>query len=148
MPDTQSHKQCSKCKEFKLPSAYYVNRITCKQCHAAIGRRWVNTENGRQLIRQAQARFRKTEHGKEKARREARNYRINNPIKYRARMALAHAVRMGRVYRPDSCSQCGISCKPEAHHHNGYSAEHRIDVIWLCKSCHTKLACCGSGPRR
>jgi hypothetical protein len=58
------------------------------------------------------------------------------PEKYRARKTLYEHVSRGTLKRPDSCSQCGIKCKPEGHHPD-YSK--RLEVIWLCHRCHRKF---------
>jgi hypothetical protein len=53
-----------------------------------------------------------------------------------------HAVRTGKLVKPDICEKCG--CTPprrrdgrsliQGHHHRGYSRP--LDVRWLCHSCH------------
>lgn len=63
------------------------------------------------------------------------NKRCQIAKKY-ARVAVQHAVRVGKLERPSKCASCGCDCKTEAHHHNGYSRANRLDVIWLCKKCH------------
>jgi len=90
-------------------------------------------------MRQSAKKYSQTERGKEQNRKDATTYRNRNPLKFRTRLALANSVRKGRIQRPATCSGCGLSCKPEAHHHLGYSVEHRFDVVWLCKSCHTEV---------
>jgi len=52
---------------------------------------------------------------------------------YKARQAVARAVKSGRLVRPDFCSRCDVSCKPEGHHHD-YSKP--LEVEWLCDDCH------------
>lgn len=44
-----------------------------------------------------------------------------------------HAIRYGRLSRPDQCERCGKKCHPDGHHHD-YSKP--LDVEWLCRSCH------------
>lgn len=44
-----------------------------------------------------------------------------------------HAIRYGRLVRPDHCERCGEKCYPDGHHHD-YSKP--LDVEWLCRSCH------------
>lgn len=68
------------------------------------------------------------------ARKSAAEQRKNNPERVLARNAVYRAVRSGRLVRPDRCSKCGTKCKPNAHHHKGY--QDRLNVIWLCVSCH------------
>lgn len=54
----------------------------------------------------------------------------------RARAAVWKAVGSGAVAVPGACEACGASGDLEAHHHQGYTAEHAIDVRWLCGPCH------------
>jgi len=68
-----------------------------------------------------------------------RKYRRLQKQKVAARMAIYKRVANGRIKRPEVCSDCGITCIPEAHHHKGYEREHRLDVIWLCQMCHKRL---------
>ena len=54
------------------------------------------------------------------------------------------AIRRGELVPHTVCEQCGKSATKngrtlDAHHHNGYSLEHILDVQWLCRSCHSKL---------
>ena len=55
---------------------------------------------------------------------------------YQARWAVRNAIRRRQLVRPDSCSQCRTSCKPQAHH---FDYKRELDVIWLCKKCHTAV---------
>lgn len=59
--------------------------------------------------------------------------RVQNPEKVAARKAVYHALKMGTLIRPDSCSSCGKSGKPQAHHPD-YSR--KLNVQWLCARCH------------
>ena len=57
--------------------------------------------------------------------------------KWPARSAVQYALRKGRLVKPESCERCGRSgVKLNGHHHKGYDKEHRLDVQWLCSSCH------------
>lgn len=62
-----------------------------------------------------------------------------NPEKQPARIAVSRAIKSGKITRPDNCSICGILCKPQAHHKNGYSKNHYLDIDWVCRSCHEKI---------
>ena len=56
-----------------------------------------------------------------------------------AQQAVTHAVRIGKLIRPETCSRCGgRGRRIEAHHHAGYERENRLNVEWLCSSCHGK----------
>jgi len=60
--------------------------------------------------------------------------RLRYPEKYKARSAVRNAIRDGRLTRPNECSSCNVSCKPEGHHDN---YDEPLNVRWLCKACHT-----------
>lgn len=53
-------------------------------------------------------------------------------------VAVCRAVRRGVLVRPAVCDCCGQPGRIEAHHHHGYDVAYRLDVVWLCKSCHTQ----------
>lgn len=65
-----------------------------------------------------------------------REYRKLHHEKMAAYWAVKYAVKWGHLLKPETCSRCGLHGKIQGHHHNGYSQEHRLDVIWLCRSCH------------
>jgi hypothetical protein len=51
--------------------------------------------------------------------------------------AVRTALRSGGLVRPSACEDCGRTVVGvHAHHHKGYEAEHRLDVVWLCWDCH------------
>lgn len=60
--------------------------------------------------------------------------RRRHPDRTRARVALAYAVRSGRLVR-GSCAECG-EARTEAHHHAGYARENWLVVAWLCRTHH------------
>ena len=72
-----------------------------------------------------------------KARRLAANqaYRARNREKYKAHGTLNNGVRDGKITRPNSCSDCGVTCVPHGHHED-YSKP--LDVVWVCDPCHKK----------
>jgi site-specific DNA-methyltransferase (adenine-specific) len=59
---------------------------------------------------------------------------------YEAYKAVRRALRTGELVRPVNCEQCGETeiVGSHAHHPNGYSPEHALDVIWLCRLCHNR----------
>lgn len=59
-----------------------------------------------------------------------RRHRENNPEKWKARQAVAHALRSGRL-RKQPC-RCGAT-KVQAHHAD-YSKP--LEVEWVCFACH------------
>jgi transcriptional regulator with XRE-family HTH domain len=52
-----------------------------------------------------------------------------------ARARLNHAVRMGKLKRPDECERCGADSRLVEAHHADYSRP--LDVEWLCPACHS-----------
>jgi len=75
-----------------------------------------------------------------KAGLRVKSYRVRNPHKRSAHMAVKHALERGQLVRPVTCSgtlgYAQINCtrdRPGAHH-DDYSRP--LDVIWLCRTCH------------
>lgn len=81
---------------------------------------------------------------------QAREYQVTTrratPSAYRAHNAVASAIVSGCLVPPTVCSACQTQSPLtklgrrtiEAHHHLGYEPEYKLDVIWLCKSCHKR----------
>lgn len=117
---TLTNKRCSGCK-LTLPIAnFYANKSTrdgfggeCKTCHDARA---------------------KTDSGKETRKRVARTQRAKHPEKERARTALRHAVRDGKITK-EPCRYCG-DLRSQGHHED-YSKP--LDVIWVCDPCHKTI---------
>ncbi len=55
------------------------------------------------------------------------------PEKDKARKLVRQAIKTKKIIPPDVCSQCGKSCRPEAHHED-HSRPFYIN--WLCDECH------------
>ena len=47
-----------------------------------------------------------------------------------------HAIEMGELEAPSTCSQCGREAKIKAHHAD-YTKP--FEIVWLCQSCHGLL---------
>ena len=63
-------------------------------------------------------------------------YRQMYPEKNRARQSVYEAIKSGKLTKPNKC----IVCNKERYitaHHKDYN--NRLDVLWLCASCHKKL---------
>lgn len=85
-----------------------------------------------------------------KERQDARSYETKRKQQWReknrpadramrcAHFAVERAIKAGRLVRPKKCFTCKKRGKVEAHHHRGYGKVHRLDVLWLCPSCHRK----------
>ena len=62
-----------------------------------------------------------------------RQFRKNNPDKYKAHTSVAFAVKSGKLVKPESCQSCG--CFGIIHgHHDDYAKP--LEVMWLCVPCH------------
>lgn len=77
-----------------------------------------------------------TEAGKEAHARAKRKWEAKNPIKRLASTIVGHAVRDGRLIKPDACEACGIKPKRLHGHHDDYA--YPLVVRWLCPGCHSK----------
>lgn len=130
-------KPCKDCKQVLPLSEYYAHPMMadghlnkCKECVKARVRkhRLANLESIQDYDR---------ERGRTDKRRAAvaerqPGYRRMNPEKYKARSAVANALRAGRIFR-NPCEKCGAEERVEAHHED-YSKP--LDVRWLCSRCH------------
>ena len=84
----------------------------------------------RKEIRAKQNEYRKTDEGYAVWLQSHKRYIEKNPLKVKARHAVAYAVSTGKLKR----LPC-IVCKKKAHaHHEDYTKP--LDVIWLCRKHH------------
>lgn len=124
-------KICRKCKiEFPLSMFYkhkgmkdgYLNICkNCKRNYAIKYQQSLNKEKLREYKKQWKSK------NKDK---------IKEPLlKCNCRRYTINKVRRGQIIRPNKCNQCGVKCKPNAHHPD-YSNHHLVE--WLCISCHKK----------
>lgn len=134
-------KICAKCGQEKSLAEYYLNPngipyARCKACLCAYRRDHYHHGGGKNQSRLYHYLNR------EKIAALNKNYRLrNNPRRYDsakslAWIAVAKALKAGTLIRPSHCEECGVECKPLAHHGNGYDIKHRLDVRWLCSTCH------------
>lgn len=57
-----------------------------------------------------------------------------NPTRVHARQVVYYALKVGKLVRPDTCSECGrTGCTIQAHH---LSYDDPMNVVWLCIPCH------------
>lgn len=56
-------------------------------------------------------------------------------LKDKAHTAVTKALREGTIQRPNNCIDCGVVCKPYAHHED---YDKWLEVDWLCSKCHPK----------
>lgn len=96
-------------------------------------RRYAQSQHGREQIR----RYRKSRRGRRLKRLRNQAWEKRNPDKVRAKTAVNNAIKLGHMPRPDtlSCTDCGQpACE---FHHESYAEKDWLNVIPLCKACHT-----------
>jgi len=129
--------QCKACKLIKDREYYQRRKEVCLAKHE----RWAK-RNPEKILQNQRAYY---ERNKEKILdklRESRKsngyaqtkaYRKRNRQKIECHNFVRLAIKFGHLVRPESCEQCKIECKPQAHH-NDY--EKPLEVVWLCRKCH------------
>jgi len=140
---------CKKCGETRSESEFYAsNKATCVECLKASAR--ANREENLAYYRAYdRKRYREMPERKEAARKSSNSEagmrarkksrektKMENPEKYKARNAVANALRDGKLTRGTACYFCNSTSKLQAHHQD-YSRP--LDVYWLCAPCHGKL---------
>jgi hypothetical protein len=63
-----------------------------------------------------------------------KNYRKDNPVKYKAHNAVTNALRDGKLVKQSKCEDCLSDFHVEAHH-DDYSLP--LKIRWLCARCHS-----------
>lgn len=91
------------------------------------------TEEWREKNRKRAAAWRKK--NQSKCSKIATEWKKRNPEKAACHAAMFWAIKSGALKRGEICESCGLMCKTFGHH-DDYSKP--LQVIWLCKSCHTK----------
>lgn len=155
-------KRCSKCKESKELSEFSRDRTksdgyysSCKICLHKVNQAYRDKSKAKIALKNKQyslahpERIRKASRewyqrnrdlAKERrkyipevAKRNNQERYLMNPEKIKARVAVYHAVKKGKLIKPSNCSNCTLSTKLQAHHPD---YEKRLDVEWLCGNCH------------
>lgn len=72
----------------------------------------------------------------ERTRKATNKYHWNNLRKCHAHALLHHAIKTGKIKRPNKCSNCNKKCKPEGHHKD---YDKPLEVVWLCFQCHKNI---------
>lgn len=115
---------------------------TTPEAQAEARRRNVAKYNASAKRKAAMARYTATGAAAEATRRYRRTDRYDakraelTPDQFAAWTAIRYATQSGKVTRPKACQSCGAEKRIEAHHYLGYAPEHRLDVQWLCGTCH------------
>ena len=140
-------KQCSNCGEVKPLDAFGKRKANkdglayqCKVCHCAYSKAYYK-DNPDKCKGFAEA-WKKANPEKVKADNAAWHkahpekgyaYRLRNPLKVIAALAVREAIRVGRLAKPANCSECNAT--GIIHGHNcDYSKP--LEVMWLCPKCH------------
>ena len=132
----RSIKECHRCKQVKSILEFDKNHPSkdghiniCKTCKSKYNRKYKQTEQGKTAHR----RYNQSEKGKARYRR----YYIRHSDQIRAKNAVNHAIRAGKLHRPDIlfCKYCYE--KAVHYRHPDYSK--LLDVIPLCRKCHRKI---------
>lgn len=160
-------KYCPQCQQVKPSTDFHKNSTRydglaslCKVCKGKINKRYSQTENGQKSLKMRKERYRQSQKGKAKEREYKRSektksstrlykrsragklaylrQRQNNPERFKAREAVVYAVKIGKLPRARTlkCQDCSESAIE--YHHWSYEPEHWLDVIPLCKKCHTE----------
>lgn len=132
-------KQCFKCKETKSIDDFYKHKQMkdghlnkCKECTKTdVKTDRIVSPNARAYdIRRYQENPNRHAAGVE----TARQWRIDNPKKYKAQTALNNAVRDGKV-RKEACMECGTFENVHGHH---WDYNRPLDVEWRCALHHAR----------
>jgi len=137
------NKRCRSCNQIKPISEFHKNRSKndghhdhCKICKNKSHRNYKHTPKGKA----AQKRYYDSTKGKLTHRKYNIDYHIKHPERNKAVTAVNHAIRAGKLPRPDSlqCHYCNNQAK-QYHHWQGYAPEHWLDVVPICISCHRNI---------
>jgi len=136
-------KKCFKCGEEKEIHQFYKHKgmadghlNKCKTC-AKADVRLHRAEND--SVREYDRERSKTKKRKENVARVTKRWRVENPEKHKAHVAVRNAIRSGKIVRMP-CEICGES---RSHaHHDDYSEP--LVVRWLCALHHHRTHASGS----
>lgn len=136
-------KVCTKCKKEKELSEFHKDKYTkdgltfqCAECRRTSARSWRQTDRGKEVHRIDQAKFLKTEKGKQSIRR----YRTNHPVRLTAHSYIASLIYRNKIPSASKL-RCQI-CNDQAaqyHHSNGYEGKNKANVIPVCRKCHNEI---------
>ena len=146
---------CIRCETRQPPEAFPLHGNGrrdrfCKACHAArIRARYAADPSYAAIYRRAAlayaakypARKNAADAAYHRRRRDVNReavggYQRRHPERAAAHRAVKAALAAGRLERKP-CRDCGAT-NSHGHHHLGYAAEHRLDVIWLCPPHHRR----------
>lgn len=132
---------CPKCKVEKTDDDFHRDKrrpsgraYYCKSCVAAYSKSIGPAYRASDAYRTAKRKYLDSQKGKDVTREYSRRSYLEKRDQRLARIAVNYALRSGKLIRPDICSECGVGCKPDAHHEDYLK---RLEIVWLCKTCHT-----------
>lgn len=140
----EEKKVCLRCRKVKPKVEFHKNRANkdglvtwCKVCRAEAAREYYVRNKPRMMKKNKE--WNNSKNGKEYARRRGKRIRKENPTKAMAYDRIRAAKLRGEVdpAKLHECLDCGKQAE-QNHHHMGYSAEHALNVVPLCVSCHIK----------
>jgi len=97
-------------------------------------KKYHQTEKGKNTLLKARKKYAQSEKGKV----YYKQWYLKHPEIRKAKSAIDWAVRTGKLPKVDSLKcACGKQAV-EYHHHKGYSSKNWLDVIPVCKKCHSE----------
>lgn len=150
-------KTCTKCHQEKELTEFHKRleikdglRSHCKSCQMIYQKNYRKTAKGKVAHRRGNKNYYKTEKGKvvikryrqsEKGKVSQKRFRTNHSNYIKAVRAVNHAIRAGKLPRPDTfqCHYCPAQAE-QYHHHKGYEPENWLKVQSVCKKCHRRVA--------
>lgn len=141
--------QTKKYEDFPRHSSYadgYYGR--CKECNNALERQWrkdnpekknacrtAYRERNREKIREMDKEY--YEENSDKRKQYQKDHKKNNPKIHDAYKHYRKALSEGSIERKEYCQICGTKDVALDGHHADYDKP--LEVIWVCKSCHTYI---------
>ena len=129
-------KVCFVCSEPKKLDGFYKHPGTldghlgkCKECCK-------QQANQRRLEKLGEIRAYDRQRGCRVSAQKNKNWRKENPEKYKAQTMVGNAVRDAVLERPENCELCGGRSKLHGHHHD-YAWP--LLIAWVCVVCHKLL---------
>lgn len=143
-------KQCSKCKNFKdkgnfslrssAPDGLFYDCRDCQKLYREANKKYISgrrkqhyIENRERIISRVK-KYRSSDQGRKNKSKTNKVYYEKYPEKIRATRAINNGIRDKKVFKPETCEECGLKAKVQGHH-DDYSKP--LEVRWLCEPCHT-----------
>jgi hypothetical protein len=133
-------KKCCTCKTVKTYLDFHKSRgesdglqNECKECK----KKFASSPKREKINLEIRRRYARSEKGKKKYQLYSRRRREKYPEICKAQGVVNRSVKKGTILsaRCFNCFKCGKQAEAY-HHHLGYSPEHWLDVVPVCKKCH------------